>query len=125
MSRGKLGTVVGINSKGHSATAKVCDIGHGGSWQEVVVATAASRSEHVLRVIDVSLIRQRGGTAAITIIFPCMGCALRSWCQPGCHPLAPQELRHIAWSMLLGIAHLHSHGFVHSEINQTRCFSRD
>ena len=99
--------------------AKVCQVGH----EQIVlnmVAAAASPSDHVLRLLFVARIVQDGGTAAIALIYPYMDCALRSWCQPGFRQVAPQEFRHIAWSMVLGIAYLHNQGLVHSEINPDR-----
>ena len=82
-----------------------------------MVATAASLSDLVLRLLYVARIVQDGGTAAIALIYPYMDCALPSWCQPGFRQLAQQEFHHIAWSMVLGIAYLHKQGLVHSEIN--------
>ena len=74
---GQLGTVVRINFKGHSAAAKVCEfgeIGFGSSLSRVADATAVSPAEHVLRLLDVALIRHKGGQTFIALNYPCMDC---------------------------------------------------
>ena len=45
-----------------------------------------------------------------------MDCTLRTWYLPRRRPIAQQEYRHIAWSVLLGIRHLHSLELVHADL---------
>ena len=64
---GPLGTVFRIDFKGHRVAATVCelgDIGHGGAMQRAVATAAASDSHHALRLIDVALVSQSGGSRA-------------------------------------------------------------
>ena len=93
------------------------DFGNGGALLRVAAAAAVPNYEYVLRLFDVALIAQNdeGGTA-IALIYPYMDSTLRTWCLPARRSLAPQEYRHIAWSMLMGIMHLHFHELVHSDL---------
>lgn len=122
-SEGQFGIVFRTNFKGYLAAAKVCgreDIGLGGALLRVAVTAAVPYSEYVLSLFDVALIAQKnGGGTAIALIYPYMDSTLLTWCLPARRSLAPQEYRHIAWSMLMGIMHLHSHELVHS--NLTPC----
>ena len=116
---GQFGTVFRINFKGYAAAAKVCDLddfGNGGALLRVAAAAAVSNYEFVLRLFDVALIAQNEGGTAIALIYPYMDSTLRTWCLPARRSLAPQEYRHIAWSMLMGIMHLHFHELVHSDL---------
>ena len=117
---GHLGKVFRISFKGHSANAKVYESGcvncAEDSWRRVAAAAAVSPSDHVLRVLDVALMRQRLGPVCIALIYPPMDFTLRTWCRPGRRVIAPPEYRHIARSMLLGIRYLHSHSLVHADL---------
>ena len=103
---------------GWDSLTTACTLFRNAYYCAVRVAAASPPSKHVLRLIDVELMSQKeGGTVGIALVFPCVDFALRTWCQAGCRAFDPQELRHIAWDMMLGITHLHSHGVVQGEIN--------
>jgi serine/threonine protein kinase len=89
---------------------------HDHDWQRVFAAAAISPSNHVLRLLDVALMWNGRGQTAIALIYPHMDSTLRTWCLPDSRSLAPQEYRHIAWSILLGITHLHSIKLVHADL---------
>ena len=117
---GQFGLVYRINFKGHSVSAKVCDIadvvGYSEALLRVVAAPVVSASDHVLRLLDVVVMKGPSGQRCIAIIYPPMDCTLRTWCLPRRRPIAQQEYRHIAWSVLLGIRHLHSLELVHADL---------
>ncbi len=91
--------------------------GHGGCLRAVLLVVVFPFSEHVLRLLDVALIRYLSDTPVGALIFPPMATLLQEGCGLDVNrALAPPELRHIAWSMLLDIAHLHSHNIVHMDL---------
>ena len=63
------------------------------------------------------MIQQGPDKISGALIFPLMQATLRSWCDHSKkRALAPPEFRHLARSMLLGIAHLHSHDIIHTDL---------
>ena len=60
---------------------------------------------------------KKGIEPACVLVFPCLDGTLLDWCDfHKRRTSAPPELHHIAWSMLSGIAHVHTHGITHMDI---------
>ena len=91
-------------------------MGYSEALLRVVAAPVDSASDHVLRLLDVVVMKGPSGQRCIASIDPPMDRTLRTWCLPRRRPIAQQEYRHIAWSVLLGIRHLHSLELVHADL---------
>ena len=88
-------------------------VGYSDALLRAVAAAVARASDQVLRLFDVAVMRWLSGQRCIAMIYPSMDCTTRTWCLPRRRPIAQQECRHIAWSMLMDII---SHELVHSDL---------